>query len=121
MQTIKGKIFSGMGVAGKILADYLPILKEKFKMDFFPGTLNLKLEKEWKMPEDAGYIEEFIKPDGTKRGWVKFVKAKIKNLPVLIIRPELTRHPKDAIEIISPINIKKQYGLNDGDIVEVTL
>lgn len=121
MEILNGKIFSGMGVGGKIIVDYLPIFKEKFKMDFFPGTLNLKLEKEWDLPKEAGYIEPFTKPDGTRRGGVWFIKGKIKNLPVVVIRPELTKHPKDVIEIIAPINIKKQYGLKDGDLLEVYL
>ncbi len=120
MEKLNGKIFSGMGVAGEILADYLPILKEKIKMDFFPGTLNLKLEKEWQMPEDAGYIEGFTKADGVKRGGIKFFRAKIKNIPVFIIRPDLTKHTNNVVEIISPINIKKQYGLKDGDYIEVS-
>ena len=89
-------------------------------MDFFPGTLNLKLEKEWEMPK-GGYIEPFTKADGTRRGGIWFLRAKIKNLPVFVIRPELTKHPKDIIELISPVNIRKQYGLKDGDTLEVHL
>ena len=119
MQTLKGKIISGMGVAGKLLADYIPIFKQKLKTDYFPGTLNLKLEKDFELPEKFEYIEPFRKIDGTKRGGVKFFRAKIKNLPVLIIRPDLTKHPKDIIEILAPVNIKKQYGLKDGDYLEV--
>ncbi len=121
MAILKGRIISGTGVAGKILEDYLPVFKDRFKANFFPGTLNLKLEKEWEIPKKADYIGGFTKQDGTKRGGVWFVKGKIKNLPVLIIRPELTRHPKDIIEVIAPINIKKQYGLKDGDFLEVYL
>ena len=121
MEVMKGKIFSGMGVGGKILVDYIPIFKEKLKIDYFPGTLNLKLEKEWEMPGNSEYIEPFTKPDGTKRGGVRFVRGKIKNLPILIVRPDLTKHAKDIIELVAPVNIKKQYGLKDGDLIEVYL
>ncbi len=119
MEVLKGKIFSGMGVGGKIILDYLPVFKEKFRMDFFPGTLNLKLENEWDLPAEAGYIQPFTKADGTRRGGIWFVKGKVKNFPVFVIRPELTKHPKDVIELISPVNIRKQYALVDGDILEV--
>ncbi|HLD57927.1 MAG TPA: DUF120 domain-containing protein [archaeon] len=116
---LKGKIVSGSGVGAKIMVDYLEKFRQVFKMDVFPGTLNLQLEKEWEMPQNSGYIEGFTKPDGTKRGGVYFLRAKMKNFPVFIIRPQLTRHPKNIIELVSPINIRKQYGLKDGDFLEI--
>ncbi len=120
MNIIKGKIVPGLGVGGKIIQDYLAIFKNELKMDIFPGTLNLQLEQDFEI-KWQGYVEPFTKPDGTNRGGVWFLKAKIKNFPVFIIRPELTRHPKNVIEIISPINIRKQYGLKDGDFLEVSI
>ncbi|HLD41952.1 MAG TPA: DUF120 domain-containing protein [archaeon] len=119
MEILKGKIVSGIGVAGNILKDYLPIFKEKLKTVYFQGTLNLELEEEFEMPENSEYIEPFTKEDGTKRGGLRFARAKIKNLPVLIVKPDLTKHPKNIVEIMAPINIKKQYGLKDGDYLEV--
>ena len=121
MQVLKGKIVSGSGVGAKIMVDYLEKFKQIFKMDIFPGTLNLQLEQEWQMPLEAGHIEGFTKPDGTKRGGVYFLKAKLKNIPVFVIRPVLTKHPKNIIELVSPINIRKQYGLKDGDFLEVSV
>ena len=120
MNSVRGRIIEGLGVGGKIIQDYLAIFKKELKMDIFPGTLNLQLEMEFNVKWD-GYIEPFTKIDGTKRGGVWYLKAKMKNFPVFIIRPELTKHPKNIIEIISPINIRKQYGLKDGDILEVSL
>ncbi len=119
MNILKGKIISGSGVGSKIMLDYLEKFKQVFKMDIFPGTLNLELQKEFD-EKFEGYIDGFTKSDGTKRGGVYFLKAKMKNFPVFIIRPVLTKHPKNIIELIAPINIRKQYGLNDGDVLEVT-
>ncbi len=135
MKSIKGKIISGTGAGAKIMQDYLQKFKDIFKLSIFPGTLNLQLEKEFDLQEPKqnektkqdsasslcweGYIDGFTKPDGTKRGGVYFLKAKIKNIPVFIIRPVLTKHPKNIIELIAPINIRKQYGLKDGDLLEV--
>ncbi len=121
MTIIKGKIISGSGVGAKIILDYLEIFKKELKMNIFPGTLNLQLEKDFEMLTEAEYIEGFTKPDCTKRGGVYFLKVKIKNIPVFIIRPVLTKHPKNIIELIAPINIRKQYGLKDGDILEVSV
>ncbi len=119
MSVIKGKIVSGSGVGAKIMVDYLEKFKQVFKMDIFPGTLNLELENDFDTEKWDGYIEGFTKPDSTKRGGVHFLRAKIKNFPVFIIRPVLTKHPKNIIELIAPINIRKQYGLKDGDVLEV--
>ncbi len=121
MNILKGKIISGSGVGAKIMLDYLEKFKQIFKMDIFPGTLNLELQKEFQMPAEVEYIDGFTKSDGTKRGGVYFLKAKMKNFPVYIIRPVLTKHPKNIIELVAPINIRKQYGLKDGDFLEVSV
>ena len=138
MALLGGKIVPGLGVGSEIIKDYLTIFKRELKMDIFPGTLNLQLEKDFdaERPKPTssvsnhtsastiywdGYIQPFTKPDGTKRGGVWYLRAKVKNFPIFVIRPELTRHPKNIIEIISPINIRKQYGLKDGDFLEVNI
>ncbi|HLD42314.1 MAG TPA: hypothetical protein VJB06_04705 [archaeon] len=61
MQVLRGKIVPGFGVGGEIIQDYLQIFKREIKMDIFPGTLNLELDKEWEMPENCGFIEGFVK------------------------------------------------------------
>ena len=118
---LKGKVVSGMGVGAKIIADYLPKFKEICGFEVFPGTLNIMLEKDFDFPKSR-HIEAFVKPDGTKRGKVYFVKAKIKSLPsVFLIRPEKTGHPKNILEIVSDKNLRKHFGLKDGYLVNVSI
>ncbi len=117
---LKGKVVSGMGVGAKIIVDYLPKFKEVFGLDVFPGTLNIKLEEDFDFPKSV-YIEAFQKADGTKRGRVYFLKSKIENLQVILIKPEKTGHPKNILEVVSDKNLRSFLGLEDNDFLEISM
>ena len=113
---LKGKVVTGMGFGAKIIVDYLPKFKEVFGLEIFPGTLNVLLEEDFDFPKSK-YIEAFEKPDGTRRGRVYFLKAKVSGLAVFLIRPEKTGHPKNILEIVSDKILRKEMNLKDGDCV----
>ncbi len=43
---MKAKVFSGKGVAAKIIQDYVGVFKSAFGIDVFPGTLNIIFDEE---------------------------------------------------------------------------
>jgi len=97
--------------------------KAKLGFNAFPGTLNLKVDKEELMPFLAD--KEVIEISGftTKTrsfGALTCYKAKINQIEVAIIKPERARHPEDIIEVIAPVNLREELKLNDNDKVRLS-
>ena len=118
--SLKGKVVSGMSVGAKIMLDYLHKFKETFGLDIFPGTLNIQLEEDFDFLKSE-YIEAFEKSDGTKRGRVYFLKAKISGFAVFLIRPEKTGHPKNILEIVSDKNLRERFSIKDNDFLGIIM
>lgn len=112
---LKGKIIDGYG-EGKYyisLAGYQKQFKDKLSLNPFPGTLNLKINK-----DRIDTIKSLYKPisiDGfvTKQrtfGKLDCYRCKIENdIHAFIIFIERTTHDTDIIEIISEKHIRKVY------------
>jgi riboflavin kinase len=45
----------------------------------------------------------------------------INGLDAIAIRPEMSRHPPEMIEVISPLKLRRALDLKDGDRVDVLL
>lgn len=121
---IRGKVFSGKSEGEKFIK--LPWVSEQIakKIGFFPypGTLNITLEEKYVKPEllkEAKPVE--ISPiAGFCRG--KCLKAYLaNNVECAIIIPEIADYPRDVLEIIAPINLRKKLSLKDGDTVTVEM
>ena len=120
MTSYKGKIFSGIGVASERVSQNLDTYKDVSGIDLIPGTLNVRLSKDFEIPKNAKYIPpEKIKPLEKKRG-VTLVPAKIKGEPVVIMVPEKPIYEANVIEIMASFQIKVKFCLNDGDEIEIT-
>ncbi|HDD36488.1 MAG TPA: CTP-dependent riboflavin kinase [Archaeoglobus veneficus] len=123
--TIKGKVFSGVGEGRYYvsLKGYKEQFKEKLGFDPYPGTLNLKIPKEQlyfrrRLEEEDGIlIEGFKTPDRTF-GDVKAFKCKVNGIEGAIVLPKRTHYPSDVLEVIAPVKLRN-YGIKDGDFVEV--
>ncbi|OYV10434.1 MAG: riboflavin kinase, archaea type, partial [Methanosaeta sp. NSP1] len=48
-------------------------------------------------------------------------RIKINGLDAIAIRPEMSRHPPEMIEVISPLKLRRALDLKDGDRVDVLL
>ncbi len=127
---LKGKVTSGLG-EGKYyvsLEGYKRQFVEKLGFEPFPGTLNLKLDKEQlvlrtKLDELNGILIEGFKTEDRTFGNVKAFKCRIDGIDGAIIIPERTHYSRDVVEVIAPVNLRKELKLKDGDevVVEVTL
>jgi riboflavin kinase, archaea type len=115
METMKGIIVGGRGEGAYFVEKYAALFKDALGFTPFFGTLNIEVKE---IPELKN--GKTITPDGKFKP-VHCYKAKIRNDDVWVIRPEATHHPASIVEIIAPFNIKKAYGIKNGDEIECSL
>jgi len=123
--SIKGEVFAGFG-EGKYymsLENYKRQFIEKLGFEPYPGTLNLKLSKEQLMlrcelEKKEGIVINGFESEGRTFGSVKAFRCRIGDIDGAVILPERT-HYTDAVEVVAPVNLRKELGLKNGDRVEV--
>ncbi len=103
---------------------YRKQFREKLGFDPYPGTLDLKLNKESllikeKLEKLQGEKIEGFKSEERSFGEVECFPAKINSEKAAIVLPSRTHHEKDVIEIISPVKIRDKYNLEEGDEIKV--
>jgi len=119
---LKGKITKGFGRAKTFVTMMKKPFFEKYKLNLYPGTLNIKLENEYQLN-----IEHLITSEeygGTFN--VQVQKCKIFGQTAYIVRSEKNIKDKgdykqDIIEIVSDINFREEYNLEDGDEIEIII
>jgi riboflavin kinase len=125
---IEGFVFSGMrdGAYYVTREGYRKQFVDKLGFDPYPGTLNLKLRSnldvQAKRILDAypGIMIEGYEDGQRTYGPVKCFKATTDNkveCAILLIRR--THHAENVLEIISPVYLRDNLGLKDGDKVTV--
>jgi len=124
-----GSVLDGIVVAGlgegtyfMSMEHYKKEIKKKLGFDAFPGTLNIKTDKEnidsFKKINPI-IIVGFEKDDKTFGG-ASCYRAKIENIDGAIIIPEINKH-KDIIEFIAPVNLKLELSIKDGDKIKIQI
>ena len=84
-------------------------------MRLFHGTLNIELETPYEL-ENYWIIgkEEY---GGTQEVYVQ--ECKILDRKAYIVRSEKTAHKSNIIEIVSDVNFRECFNLQDEDIIEI--
>jgi len=119
---LKGKVFSGTG-KGKCFID-LPWVRRQIEdgLGFSPysGTLNLLLTG--KNIENKSVLENakgiIVVPQVGYYPGMLF-KADIGSLECAVVVPLVPNYPRNLLEVISPIYLRGNLRLKDGDEVEV--
>ena len=122
---IIGVLQRGIGEGAYYVSQKQYQLQFKQKLGFiaFQGTLNLKMNKEELAQLLANKQPIKINGFATKTrtfGSIIAYKIKINSIDSAIVIPERTRHPKDIIEVISPVNLRDSLKLADNDKVKVS-
>ncbi|MBU7015772.1 MAG: DUF120 domain-containing protein [Theionarchaea archaeon] len=125
--TVKGQLVSGMGEGHYYISrkGYTDQFEEKLGFRPFPGTLNLLLEREHdlvvrEMLDNCPYVKiEGFEDEGRTFGAVKCYPVSIGRVQGAILSPLRTHHPKNVVEIIAPVCLRKELGLRDGEDVIV--
>ena len=119
---LKGKIIKGMGIAKKFVDMMSETFYNKTGFKLYPGTLNVKLNNPYVL--NADYI---IKPEEYGGNYNVYVqKCRLLQEYAYIIRSEKNigkngNYSEDIIEIVSDVNFREKYKLNDGDILEIII
>jgi len=122
---IEGVITRGLGKGAIFISInyYKEEIKKKLGFEPYPGTLNLKVDKErTKLLAKINPIRiNGFKKDDKTYGGVNCYKVEINSVAAVIIIPDLTEHEDDMVEIIAPVNLKSELNVNDGDKIKIQL
>lgn len=126
---LKGRVISGLGEGGFYVG--IPFYFEKIKEILghppYPGTLNIELDKN--TPYDRLFIEKIANlyipsfSNGRRTyGSAKAIRCSVNGYsPCAVIIPSRTHHPPKVIEVVSPVYLRGELGLKDGDEVYVEI
>ena len=122
---MKGIVFSGKGEGTNFIK--LPWVRKQIteKLGFtpHPGTLNIKLTAEslkLRTSLEKKRAIEISPASGFHRG--KCFEAYLaNNMRCAVVIPETPDYPRDAIEVIAPIDLREKLQLRDGDCVKVKI
>ncbi len=115
----------------RVAADFtqVPWVKNQFsaklRIEAYPGTLNLEISE----PEDLRTFETLKTREGIEITPEQPSFCSAKCYPVLIagrvrgaiVFPCVADYPKNKMELIAPVHIRKTLSLDAGDIVEVEI
>lgn len=123
---IEGRISKGLGEGGFYVSmeGYRRQIKEKLGFEPFPGTLNIVVDDAWKKQSllqlEPVIISGFRDHDRTY-GDLFAYPCRLGTHECAIIVPLRTHHGPEIIELISPLNIKKELHKKDGDRIRVLI
>jgi len=124
---IEGEVFTGLGEGAYYVSQpgYRRQFIEKLGFDPYPGTLNLKVEKQ--SQRERGILETYpsITLEGFMNGMrsfgqVKCYKARVnEKVDGIVVTALRSHYGEDVLEIVAPKNLRQILGLKDGDSVKV--
>lgn len=117
---MRGIICSGKKEGSKFISfePYKRQFIEKLGFSPYPGTLNIKVEKDIvnDLKKISGIVIEGFEKNGKKYGKVNCFPIYFKEEAYLIL-PEKSKYD-DVVEIISKENLREKYNLEDGDEIK---
>ena len=126
----KGKLFEGLGEGAYYigLGGYMQQFVKVLGFDPFPGTLNVKLESPLQMEQKREMrSREGLKIQGFENGTRTYGGARCYRavvngkVPAAVLVIDRTHYDDSVLEIISPANFRKDFGLKNGDEVTVAV
>ncbi|NYT05669.1 MAG: DUF120 domain-containing protein [Methanomicrobiales archaeon] len=124
--TLEGTVITGLGEGRYYVS--VPGYHRQFvgKLGFepFPGTLNIRLSPHSvgirKQLDAAPWIAiEGFSADQRTFGSAKCLPCRIGDFPCAIVVPGRSHYPDDIIEVISPVELRKELALSESDRVTV--
>jgi riboflavin kinase, archaea type len=114
---IKGKVVTGLNEGSSYVKNYELLFKEKVRFIPFSGTLNIEVKENTTF---EGKVKLIVVPEEPFHP-VDCFKVRIhgrnNSYPGAIVIPHKTRHEKNILELISPVNLRDELKINDGDEV----
>lgn len=120
---LRGCVVSGMGNFSYWIEKLREHYRRKTGMQFYPGTLNVRLEEPYSLPERVIRLEA-REYGGTVS--VNMVPCRIRGRHAFLLRTDANEaerghHPKTIVEIACDARLRDVFDLKDGDVVEIEL
>lgn len=122
---VTGKVATGLGEGRWYMSrrGYRDAMQRLLGFAPFPGTLNLALEgpevaKLSELGAHEGLVVGEFQDEGRTFGAVKCFPAQLRGVDAAAILP-VRGHYRDVLEVIAPLDLREEFGLQDGDEVRV--
>ncbi|XGI84331.1 DUF120 domain-containing protein [Halorutilales archaeon Cl-col2-1] len=123
---LTGEVVSGMGEGEYYISldGYQRQFQEKLGYEPFPGTLNIELDDDSVRARsavnnaDGILIEEWENEERTF-GALTCYEAEIGGVDGHLVKPHRSHYPEDMAEVIAPVKLRDELGLEDGDGITV--
>jgi len=122
-KTIRGKIFSGVGVARLVMPlDVMTMIRERTGFsNLKAGTLNVRLDQPHVHRADYTLAKE-ERTDGSQEDW-RFELCRVSRNDIgvraLILRTTTNYHGNCVLELMAEHGLRDFFKLNEGDEVQV--
>jgi len=112
---VKGEVVEGIGKGAFFLSlePYKSFFKGLLGKEPYPGTLNVKLDKNW---DEYITLPNTFNPAGY--GGISYALGSINGIKVVVIRPHKSKHPKNIIEIVSDKFLRGALNIVNGKKIE---
>jgi len=103
------------------MVKYADIYAQCTGVRLFPGSLNVVLDEEYRLPPNRLRIEP---ADLGGRVRMNLVRCRFLGMTAFIIRTDQNEagigdHAHTVVEIAAAVRLRDEFGLSDGDIVEI--
>ncbi|MDY6769765.1 MAG: DUF120 domain-containing protein [Candidatus Nanohaloarchaea archaeon] len=119
---VAGDVTSGLGDGARYVG--MDAYQERFEAAVgftpFPGTLNLAMEPDEKraLRDAADHVRiDAFTVDGDRYSAVDAYHMLVEGEAAALLEMEITEHPPRIAEVIAPVNLRQELGLEDGDTV----
>jgi riboflavin kinase, archaea type len=112
-----GKVTSGVGEGRRYVQQYLPILEKTLGFTCFPGTLNIEVNN---IPELKNKIT-VLGPEENSVPVDCHLICIQDTYEGAIVRPHISKHGKNILELVAPINLREKLNVQDGDEIQCEL
>jgi riboflavin kinase len=125
---LHGHVVTGLGEGQYYIGQdyYQRQFYEKLGFFPYPGTLNVHLTdfstKLCEKTEKGAVVKILGFTDGERTfGGVSCYRVYVNGVEGAVVMPDRTHYPKDLLEIVSPVELRKKLKLKDGDEVRIVV
>lgn len=123
MARLVGRVVSGTGDLAQWMRRYDDAYRAATGVELVPGSLNVALDREYRLPSDDERIH--LSPSEAGVG-VSLVPCSIEGQPAYLFRTGRTEagvgdHPRTVVEVVAGTHFRNDLGFQDGDRVEIVV
>lgn len=117
---LRGRLTSGVGEGARYVEIYRRALSDLLGSDPYPGTLNLELDTCF-YDIASRFPPLRVKPPHSGLGEVFAFRGWVGNIRVLVLKPIITSHDCNTVEVVSSVHLRSHLKLKDGDFIEIVV